>query len=533
MADTDPLLDKEFDGRYRIEAVLGEGGIGRVYSATHLKLGRRVAIKVLLEEHRERPSVRARFAQEAKTLASLQHPNIVTITDFGMSDDLPFLVMEQVEGRELNEVLRDEGMLDPGRALAIFRQILGGLAYAHQEDLVHRDLKPANVLLRQLPDGREHAELLDFGLAKFITEPANAPKLTQVGMVVGTPAYMAPEQIEPASVDARTDIYSAGVILYELLTGHLPFPSGDTATVLRAHLITPPPSLRESRPEIPTALEAVVLRALQKKPADRFATAQEMLVALEAALSNPVERSSFPTMDQVIARLAPATEKLVAGVTPATDAARDALSTGVRTMRRLPKSLLYGIAAGFIAVIALVAIAVASREDEPLPESAPTTATVEDLPTFVPVLNQRPEPRDPWSEPVPEALAAIKARLDRNRSVSRRALTTLHRFAREHPDDARPKILHARAYVVRGRLTQAFPHYLEAFRRDPSARGDAQMRRDLVRMARTPNLHEDATQAVVKIYGPEAAADVSKLIEETRRPADRERLQVLQAKLAE
>ncbi|MEM1417489.1 MAG: serine/threonine-protein kinase, partial [Myxococcota bacterium] len=189
------LIGEVLGERYRVDALLGEGGIGRVYRATHLKLDRPVAVKVLLEEHRELALQRQRFEREVRTLARLRHPNIVTVVDFGVAEGLPYLVMELVEGEDLDALLEGGGPFAPERAFEVLRQVLKSLAYAHEKGIVHRDLKPSNVLLTSLPDGSEHVEVLDFGLAKFIdpVEEAASPKLTRAGCIVGSPAYMAPE----------------------------------------------------------------------------------------------------------------------------------------------------------------------------------------------------------------------------------------------------------------------------------------------------------------------------------------------------
>jgi serine/threonine-protein kinase len=287
----DSFVGRVLEGRYRIEARLGEGGLGTVYRAQHLKLARSVAIKVLREDLRSVPQIRARFEREVKALSSLSHPNVVTITDYGISDGIPFLVMELAEGRELAKMIAE--ITTPVRALSIVRQILASLAYAHARDVVHRDLKPANVIVRQLPDGRDHVVVLDFGLAKFVGEDSGA-ELTRSGLVVGTPAYMPPEQMAAGAkkADARSDLYSAGLILFELLTGRRPFLFDEPAELLRAHLVTPPPTLAEALPgsKVEPALEAVITKALAKAPDDRFKTAKAMIEAIDALPIEPMLR---------------------------------------------------------------------------------------------------------------------------------------------------------------------------------------------------------------------------------------------------
>lgn len=295
------------EGRYRIVAPLGEGGMGVVYRAEHLKLGRAVAVKVLLPEYGSRPELRARFEREAKVLASVSHPHLVSLLDFGVDGETAYLVMELLEGETLKDRLA-RGPLGTGAALRLARQVLAGLAHLHAVGMVHRDLKPANVFLQRLAregGGEDHVRILDFGLAKFLTGDArrDGPALTATGAVFGTAAYMAPEQAAGGEVGPRADVYAAGVLLFELLAGRRPF-VGERHEVVRQHLLTPPPrvaevraELRRARPElastfaepVPEAVEALVARALAKEQAARFAHAGELLAALE----REVDRTSL------------------------------------------------------------------------------------------------------------------------------------------------------------------------------------------------------------------------------------------------
>jgi serine/threonine-protein kinase len=280
------LVGRILDGRYRIEGKLGQGGIGVVYRAEHLALGRLVAVKVLLDEVAALPDQRARFVREARVLSALAHPHVVPITDFGIADGMPYLVMELLEGRTLEQLLAAEAPLAPERALDIFRQILRGLSFAHARGIAHRDLKPANVFLQSLPDYGDHVRLLDFGLAKFLdVEGGRSDEtLTRAGIVFGTPAYMAPEQAAGETADARADVYGAGVMLFELLTGKRPFYAGSRADLLRAHLLAAPPRPATVRPELVLApeLEALLDRALAKDAGARFTDAGALLAALDA-----------------------------------------------------------------------------------------------------------------------------------------------------------------------------------------------------------------------------------------------------------
>jgi len=285
----DPLIGRTLDGRYEVLGRLGSGGMGVVYRGRQAHLERFVAIKVLHRDTAAIPEWRQRFEREARALSALAHPNVVPVTDSGFDGGVPFLVMELLEGKTLAELIK-EGPLPLGRALDIGRQILRGLAFAHGKGIIHRDLKPTNVFLQALPDQADHVRLLDFGTAKFLEgsgSPTLAETLTRVGVVFGTPAYMSPEQAKAAPVDARTDVYAAGVLLFELLAGRRPFVAETQDGYIAAHLAEPVPSLAKVRPGIVAApaFQGVIDRAMAKDPAARFKDAGVLLAALEEVIA--------------------------------------------------------------------------------------------------------------------------------------------------------------------------------------------------------------------------------------------------------
>jgi eukaryotic-like serine/threonine-protein kinase len=293
-------VGRTLDSRYRIEERLGMGGVGAVYLGTQLALGRAVAIK-LLHEGLD-PSFRTRFEREAKALAALRHPNIVSVTDYGVDDATPYLVMEKLEGETLGERLT-RGPLLPEHVLELTRQLLRALGFVHEQGLVHRDLKPGNLFLELTPDGDERLKLLDFGLAKFVQEPGvEGETVTRAGHVVGTPAYMAPEQIAGDAVDARSDIYAVGVLLFQMLSGKVPF-EGEPMEQLKGHLVAPVPPLVVTQTALKPRreLSALVTRALEKRREARFESALEMLTAVEAVpqpwLVDPVLVDGEPESD--------------------------------------------------------------------------------------------------------------------------------------------------------------------------------------------------------------------------------------------
>lgn len=296
-------------GNYRIDALLGQGGMGAVYRGMDIMLERPVAIKALRSEVASQPQLVERFRQEARTLARLLHPNIATLYSLVRDGDDLYMVMEFCEGETFESILRRRGRLSPEEALPLFTQALDGLGHAHQHGIVHRDIKPANLM--RLPDGS--VKVMDFGIARLL----GSSRMTQTRHTVGTAEYMAPEQIRSKDVDARTDVYALGVLLYEMLTGRVPFEHESFFEVMQAHLQETPDPPRQFEASIPDGLEDVILRALAKEPADRFDsvdTLQEALRALgiaHAPLATPKATVAAPppppSPDKGTAEVAPPT----------------------------------------------------------------------------------------------------------------------------------------------------------------------------------------------------------------------------------
>jgi beta-lactam-binding protein with PASTA domain/tRNA A-37 threonylcarbamoyl transferase component Bud32 len=267
MAVQDTLIGTLFDGRYRVIRRLGSGGMANVYLAEDTELGRSVAIKVLDEKHAKDEQFVERFRREAKNAASLQHPNIVSIYDRGEAEGTYYIAMECIEGRTLKELLVARGPLPVDQAVAYARQILGAIRFAHRKGIVHRDIKPHNVLVDA--DGR--LKVTDFGIAR-----AGASQMTEAGSIIGTAQYLSPEQARGAPVDQRSDLYSVGVVLYEMLTGSVPFTGDTPVEIAMKHISAVPEPPSAKRPEVPEDLDMIVLRALAKDPDERFQTAEEM-----------------------------------------------------------------------------------------------------------------------------------------------------------------------------------------------------------------------------------------------------------------
>src|SRR5713226_9833945 len=272
-APVDPLIGRVFDGKYRLEELLGGGGMGTVYRATHLLIERPVAIKVLSQRFVGDQTAQERFRREARAAGRMHHPNAVTVNDFGTTEDgWLYIVMELLEGRTLRDLLAREAPLDPARAVSFMLQACSAVGAAHDAKLIHRDLKPANIFIEQRPNMPAVAKVLDFGVAKFAVEEHDDDykTLTQVGAIIGTPRYMSPEQCSGAApLTPASDVYSLGIILYEMLTGAVPF-SAETPLAVAMKQVTEAPRLpREVVPSIPKELETVVLHALAKHAADR------------------------------------------------------------------------------------------------------------------------------------------------------------------------------------------------------------------------------------------------------------------------
>jgi serine/threonine-protein kinase len=285
----DGLVGTVLDGRYQVIEPIAEGAMGGVYRGERVGLGRAVAIKIMHHELPDELASRERFAREAKLMALLEHPNCVSVMDFGVHDDKPFLVMDLVRGTSLIDLLDKVGSLDVAKSADIIRQVLAGLAHAHELGIVHRDIKPANIMLSEKAGVGMQVRILDFGLARL---SETSTKLT-TGIVVGTPNYMAPEQCKGGDIDGRTDVYACGVVLFEMLTGRKPFIADDPLQVVRKHLLEAPPTLKSVEPRIDFGdLEAVVAKALAKAPKDRFDSAVAMSKAVEAAAAKHVKTSA-------------------------------------------------------------------------------------------------------------------------------------------------------------------------------------------------------------------------------------------------
>ncbi len=269
-----PPPNTVIDGRYKVLSRLGAGGMADVFLAEDQQLGRQVALKLLHGRFAADPDFVERFRREARSAAGLQHPNVVSVYDRGRWDDTYYIAMEYLPGRSLKQLIRDEAPVDPIRAIDITLQILRAARFAHRRGVIHRDLKPHNVIV----DDADHAKVTDFGIAR-----AGASDMTETGSIMGTAQYLSPEQAQGHAVEAGSDLYSIGVVLYELLTGRVPFDADAAVTIALKHVSEAPPSPRQFNPAVPVELEQIVLWVLNKNPGDRPVDADRLISALEAA----------------------------------------------------------------------------------------------------------------------------------------------------------------------------------------------------------------------------------------------------------
>nr|WP_240359483.1 serine/threonine-protein kinase [Pyxidicoccus trucidator] len=315
-ADADEYVGMTIAQKYRVEALIGEGGMGKVYRARQLALDKVVVLKVLRRTLLSDERTVARFQREAKAASRLNHVNSISVLDFGQAEDgALFIAMEYVAGQDLHQILSREWPLSEARVVKLVSQVLSALSDAHGAGVIHRDLKPENIMVEQRRNEGDFVKVLDFGIAKITDSTDDGPALTRAGFVCGTPEYMSPEQARGAQLDHRSDLYAVGVILYQLMTGLLPFESDSAVGFATKHLTEEPPPPTRRRPDarISPGLERLILRALSKSPDDRPANAEAFKAELQAAEKERRRAEASPRRAQPSAVLAPLPRKSTGG----------------------------------------------------------------------------------------------------------------------------------------------------------------------------------------------------------------------------
>jgi serine/threonine protein kinase len=494
----DPLVGTVLADRYRVLSPIGRGGMGAVYRVEHLTLKKELAVKLLHPELSRLDEIARRFEREAEAAARLDHPNIVTVTDFGRTPDgLLFLVMELLDGPSLAQVIRPglDGHepgggpgrpMAPARALGILRQILRALAEAHGRGIVHRDLKPENVVLIERDGQPDWVKIIDFGIAK-ITAPGVTPRpgeaLTAAGVVFGTPEYLSPEQAMGEEADGRADLYAAGVMLFEMLTGRRPFEASSRVEILSMHLVHDPPSVRSIVPDadVTPEIEALVRRAMAKKRDDRFQDATAFLVAVDQALGldappSPARRTSEPFAAASVPDPQPS-------VPPAATLARRALSLFPSTFRFLvERTREAGVPHPRAAVAAALAVVLVLTLAGTL------------------VVRARLRPSPPALAPLLQRVEAMLAR-----GEMEPARTALQQLIVAYPQAARVHYLYGNLNYADGERDRAMGDYMRAIERDPSLAKDSLLRGN--------------ARACLERRGTEAQAALTLLVDKVGEPA--------------
>ena len=495
-APPDPRIGHLLQGRYRIISKIASGAMGVVYRGERVQLGRPVAVKFLHPWIAAQKAFLSRFENEAKAMSRLAHPHCVSVIDFGV-DGAPYLVMDFVTGRTLRDVML-QGPVPVARTMKIAQQLLSGLAHAHAQGIVHRDLKPENLILTAEDGLEDHLRILDFGLAKLRDGPAMT-----AGLAVGTPSYMSPEQSGgPGDVDARSDLYAVGVLLFEILAGRKPFNSENVGELIFMHREQPPPRLREAVSEggYSPALEAAIDKALSKMPQDRFSSAGEFAAALAAtpegqgrtlaAAARKARPASKTTVDTVSA-----VRRRLGADAPAADSSAEPAPRQWR---------LVWIGSGFLLIV-LVGLTI-GRALRSHPAAGPS-APVASAPAPVPRPGRSAAPALPPPVPVP-APANEDPRIEQARQMlaanqTADAVSLLERVRAEKPGDADAPYLLAMTDFEAHRWSEGLANAQSAVRNNPSFRTDGDLIRGVIRSLANDRGYE-RSQSFLRGLGPGA-----------------------------
>jgi serine/threonine protein kinase len=504
------LVGRILSGRYLIERVIGEGGMGAVYQAEHTHMHKRLAVKVLHPEMSRLSEVVARFEREAMAAAHIEHPNVAAATDFGKLDDGSFfLVLEYVEGKSLREAIA-AGRLELGRAIHVTRQIASALSRAHALGIVHRDLKPENVMLVQREDDASFVKVLDFGIAKvpvgsLIGEHKVAGQaLTQLGMVYGTPEYMAPEQALGQAVDLRADLYALGAMAFEMITGHRPFDHESKVTLLGMHVTAPIPRMSERAPDanIPPEIEAVITRLLSKEATARHQDAKELIEELDTVATLLAERGRisdpFPAQSAVVARrasMADSGPRSAMATNPTVSAQHQGMASlvgasvgnGLKAWSPWTPRKIAAVIAAAVGAVGLVVVGVVvlgSMHEGPAPSSLST------MPSGVPTGSTSPPPPPPPDPSADAVVSAAQGKIEKGDFAT--ATDELLAIEKSDPQRADVHMLLERAYTG-VRNTPAAMHEVGLWlAADPGAVTDIHLQEDVRNAALVHETQDEA-----------------------------------------
>ncbi len=551
----DPRIGTVLQGRYRIIDQIATGAMGSIYRGARLKLGRTVAIKFLDASFTaSSDELLQRFSREATAMSRLTHPHCVSVIDFGVAEGTPYIVMEHVSGTTLLQLI-EWGRVAPGRAIRIIRQVLAGLAHAHRQEVIHRDIKPANIMLTEATGTGDHARILDFGLAKLLDiRPSDPRDLSTSRVVLGTPSYMSPEQAQGKPVDARTDIYSVGIVLFELLTNKRPFIGADGLETLRMHQEDKPPYLADLCPEgdFSAELESVIARALAKIPDKRFASAIDFADALDAvpeAAAPAPYRDSDAAADRTAAVRSPAASRRhtrLAGLALAVATLglviwylwpRPEPRSSARTPTHPPSATSATSATAAPAPATddrqaaadpalgddagVDAAAAAADATVPTDSAPPDATTTPDAAAAVPTTPPRTAARG-------RTIADAEKLLDRGKKAE--ALTLLRRLARKSPKNAYLHMLIGKLYFDKRWTSHGLEAYQRAIANNPAYRKSSRIIRSAIDCLESPKVYGKAT-TLLRSVGKPALPHLEKAAARHRSKTVRKRASALVTKI--
>ncbi len=552
-SDPDPRIGHVIEGRYRILERLAQGGMGVVYKAERVPVGRMVAVKYLHGSYAEDKPSLARFERETRVLSKLAHPNCVSVIDFGV-DDAPYLVMDYAGGTTLRALLDDAKLKLPD-SVSILRQVLAGLAHAHAQGIIHRDIKPANIMISDEIGTGRHVRLLDFGLARL----ASASNLTQSSVAIGTPSYMAPEQTLGGEVDARTDIYQVGVVMFEMLTGERLFVADDTSTLLEMHRTARVPRIAEVSPgaESKPGMDELVQKALAKSPADRWQSAMELSSALDDVLAGRWQKPRSKLRGVKLA--AAALLVVVAAVAslliwrerakdgpggngaqsgPAAQLGADAGAGSVAPAGEPPADAAGAVAAASVPPVrdagisvdagAAVVGSVDGGADEPdaIEPEVIASADPEAAEKSVDPDDDRPAPPPPRpAAPLAKTLPAVTALIKKGEREL--AISSLHAMWKKTPKDARMPYILGNLYFDKRWWTIGMQYYNAAIARVPAYKGNQTLIRNVISAIGNSKTRGKATYLLTKVIGAGAKGLVRAASKNHADPAVRKAAQSL------